>query len=321
MSTNSMIGIKKANGLVDGVYCHWDGYVEGVGEYLNIFYRDIEQIRALISCCNYISSVGPVPNPVLGNKYDKEYMDAYSNKHDDEDAEVKKLYLLYHLFVRGQVASPKDTNYDPDEDERCYDVSVEDFLSMQEYAYIFDEVLQEWFVRGTEFESIDLIPLTDALRYVYTCSTRLKRTDLKPYKSLYKTCKDQYLRDCIQYYCEGMDLWDNYIAADVPLLNTEIYEALKGYAKQPTPEGTIELHLKRESDYDYFEVQATCNGKTEDLGTMYAQWVLYCALNHPVREYSHKTNSIGFADYKIVNPSEFAQKGYVRDSYFSSRNG
>jgi hypothetical protein len=48
MSTNSYIGIENQDGTVDYIYCHFDGYVAGVGTALLLAYRTPEAARALV---------------------------------------------------------------------------------------------------------------------------------------------------------------------------------------------------------------------------------------------------------------------------------
>lgn len=49
MSTNSIIAILENTGEVTGIYCHWDGYPEGVGATLYHHYQDLDKIRDLVS--------------------------------------------------------------------------------------------------------------------------------------------------------------------------------------------------------------------------------------------------------------------------------
>lgn len=49
MSTRSTISIKKENGLYDMVYCHFDGYPDGVGSKLEKYYNTPELVNELIS--------------------------------------------------------------------------------------------------------------------------------------------------------------------------------------------------------------------------------------------------------------------------------
>ena len=49
MSTRSHIGILNLDGSVEYVYCHHDGYPEGVGEILKKHYTSEEKLRTLLS--------------------------------------------------------------------------------------------------------------------------------------------------------------------------------------------------------------------------------------------------------------------------------
>lgn len=58
MATRSFIALQKSKGLLEGVYCHWDGYVRGNGQILLRHYRDPEKVAQLLSLGD-ISSLGP----------------------------------------------------------------------------------------------------------------------------------------------------------------------------------------------------------------------------------------------------------------------
>lgn len=58
MSTRSMIGKMNKDGTIDAIYCHFDGYIEGVGSMLFEAYKDEEKIDTLIKGGD-ISSLGP----------------------------------------------------------------------------------------------------------------------------------------------------------------------------------------------------------------------------------------------------------------------
>ena len=49
MSTRSRIGIKLEDGMVKSVYCHFDGYLEGVGHTLISHYNDEKKDKKLIA--------------------------------------------------------------------------------------------------------------------------------------------------------------------------------------------------------------------------------------------------------------------------------
>jgi hypothetical protein len=57
MATRSTIGIQNDDNSIDVVYCHWDGYLEGVGRILKENYNTEEKIRELLSYGN-VSSLG-----------------------------------------------------------------------------------------------------------------------------------------------------------------------------------------------------------------------------------------------------------------------
>ena len=48
MATRSTIALQYADGTVDQVYCHWDGYLSGVGSELAADYSDPFRLRELI---------------------------------------------------------------------------------------------------------------------------------------------------------------------------------------------------------------------------------------------------------------------------------
>lgn len=57
MSTRCRIAIKKQDGSYDSIYCHNDGYPEGVGLTLVNYYKDEKKVRDLIALGD-ISSLG-----------------------------------------------------------------------------------------------------------------------------------------------------------------------------------------------------------------------------------------------------------------------
>ena len=57
MATRSFIGIQNHNGTVTGVYCHHDGYLEGVGKTLLENYNDQKKATQLVELGS-LSSLG-----------------------------------------------------------------------------------------------------------------------------------------------------------------------------------------------------------------------------------------------------------------------
>ena len=60
MSTRSRIAIENQNGSVTSIYCHFDGYISGVGKTLKEYYTTQAKIEALIELGD-ISSLEMTP--------------------------------------------------------------------------------------------------------------------------------------------------------------------------------------------------------------------------------------------------------------------
>lgn len=65
MATRSNIGILNEDGTVTAIYCHWDGYPEGVGLTLVNHYQDEDRVRELLSLgsISYLTPIIAPPNP------------------------------------------------------------------------------------------------------------------------------------------------------------------------------------------------------------------------------------------------------------------
>jgi len=57
MATRSVIGIENSDGTISAIYCHWDGYVSGVGKSLIIGFCSRAMTEALIAHGD-VSSLG-----------------------------------------------------------------------------------------------------------------------------------------------------------------------------------------------------------------------------------------------------------------------
>lgn len=49
MATRSRIGIQDESGVVRSIYCHWDGYPDGVGATLKEYYSNRQKLNMLIN--------------------------------------------------------------------------------------------------------------------------------------------------------------------------------------------------------------------------------------------------------------------------------
>ena len=74
MATRSTIALEFADGTVEQVYCHWDGYLEHNGQILLKHYSDPFKLQRLIDL-GAISSLGPE----IGEKQDFDKRDTHND--------------------------------------------------------------------------------------------------------------------------------------------------------------------------------------------------------------------------------------------------
>jgi hypothetical protein len=134
MATRSTIALEFADGTVQQVYCHWDGYLEHNGKILKEHYSDPFKLRDLIDLGS-ISSL----QAEIGEKH------AFS--HFDTDMTQEQYYTKFGKFT---------TFYARDRGE---DLKIEKFKDIQdyytnvygeEYDYILSmnwEGKAQWYVR------------------------------------------------------------------------------------------------------------------------------------------------------------------------------
>lgn len=122
MSTHSRIGIINPDGTIRSIYCHFDGYPEGVGLALSNGYTDVDKINKLLDLGD-ISCIGPEPESK------SEYWDF------DFSSPYRECTRAYR---------------DRGEDCPAYiDENEENFWSRNtEYKYLFYPELKEWKVIG-----------------------------------------------------------------------------------------------------------------------------------------------------------------------------
>lgn len=92
MSTRSAIIEKLSDGTFRGIYCHFDGYVEGVGAKLVKHYTTPEQVKALIDLGD-LSSLGERSTPIGPHKYgaaEEGTTVAYGRDRGESDVAPKK---------------------------------------------------------------------------------------------------------------------------------------------------------------------------------------------------------------------------------------
>ena len=76
MATRSTIALEFADGTVEQIYCHWDGYLEHNGQILLQYYKDPFKVRDLIDGGS-VSSLAPSVDKPEGHSFDKS-VDGYT---------------------------------------------------------------------------------------------------------------------------------------------------------------------------------------------------------------------------------------------------
>lgn len=84
MSTRSFIAIQNADNTITGVYCHFDGYPEGVGATLTKHYTSSDLVRQLVDLGG-LSSLGDTLTETVAYHRDRgeEKEDASYSSYDD----------------------------------------------------------------------------------------------------------------------------------------------------------------------------------------------------------------------------------------------
>lgn len=115
MSTHAAIILKTKNGKYRGIYCHFDGYKEGVGYTLLDHYNNYEKINELINLGD-ISCLGERINPIGKHTFDspeEETTIAYMRDRGEEGCEARESDVLediiddidpeyYYVFENGK---------------------------------------------------------------------------------------------------------------------------------------------------------------------------------------------------------------------------
>jgi hypothetical protein len=98
MATRSFIGILNENETVTGVYCHFDGYPDGVGKKLVEHYSDRAKAAELIALGG-LSILGPrvVPEPDEAHSFDQPVKDVTVAYHRDRLESKDRNYAFRNL--------------------------------------------------------------------------------------------------------------------------------------------------------------------------------------------------------------------------------
>lgn len=150
MGTRSTIALEFADGTVEQVYCHWDGYLEHNGKILAEHYSDPFKLRDLIDMGD-MSSLGKV----IGKKHP--FGPAYNETNIEKKAKVQKEvdeareagYTTFYKRDRGEEGCESNKFLD-----------FQDYLAhhqYQEYEYILRRD-GNWYVKQHDNEYELLAP-------------------------------------------------------------------------------------------------------------------------------------------------------------------
>jgi len=111
MATRSTIALEYADGTVDQVYCHWDGYLDGVGAILQKHYTDPFKVQELMDLgdISHIGEVigekhpfGPFELPGMGSKsYERQFghMTTFYGRDCGEDGTTARRFASFDDYV------------------------------------------------------------------------------------------------------------------------------------------------------------------------------------------------------------------------------
>lgn len=84
MGTRSTIALERADGTIIQVYCHWDGYLSGVGAELYNHYNTPEKLEELLLLGDMSTLAKDLENTIFYHRDRGEDMDLQSFQHYDE---------------------------------------------------------------------------------------------------------------------------------------------------------------------------------------------------------------------------------------------
>lgn len=128
MGTRSTIALEYADGTVDQIYCHWDGYVENNGKLLMENYQDPFKVREMMDLGD-MSSLGseigevhpfsPSGTPMSCEEYETKFgkmCTFYGRDRGEEGVKAKRfsdfdMYRLSHQYEEYEYILRNDGNW------------------------------------------------------------------------------------------------------------------------------------------------------------------------------------------------------------------
>ena len=124
MATRSTIAFENADGTILQIYCHFDGYLDGVGATLKNHYTDPDKIKALMALGS-VSILAPSIECPEGHSYDNSVNGhtVFYGRDRGEEGNDAELHSSYNDWLLGY---------------------------MEQYNYIFRHDSQDWQVACEE---------------------------------------------------------------------------------------------------------------------------------------------------------------------------
>jgi len=113
MGTHCTIGYEREDGTIVASYCHYDGYMSGVGAKLVCQYSDIEKIKKLVSFGNMSSLMNKImPSVRSTHSFDTPEADVTVFYHRDRgELWAYNAHIEYDSFDEWFEASQEEYNY------------------------------------------------------------------------------------------------------------------------------------------------------------------------------------------------------------------
>ena len=143
MGTRSRIAIQNADGTLESIYCHWDGYPSNNGVILQKHYQDEAKVRELIALGD-LSILAPNTTPEGSHSFDK-----------PEDG-------VCVVYGRDR----KETGVEPRKSHNLPELIELTDSSWGEWLYIFSTEKLIWEVVDLHSSSKQAQPLTEVLEGV-----------------------------------------------------------------------------------------------------------------------------------------------------------
>ncbi len=100
MATRSTIALEYADGTVDKIYCHWDGYLDNNGVILFNNYKDPFKVQRLMDLGD-VSSLGPN----IGDKHDFDCPHKYGTPEYQQWQDDKREVTTFYGRDRGETGT------------------------------------------------------------------------------------------------------------------------------------------------------------------------------------------------------------------------